>query len=94
MALVAGRIACGARASQPSVSCGSLALDMDYTHSAERLEGSKVLRPVGVAQRQSGPLGEDRFQPLREKIAHHRRERSEQYINIKKPFHGRSMAMR
>jgi hypothetical protein len=42
MALIAGRIAYGARASQPSVSCGSYALDTNCTHRAEQTEEARA----------------------------------------------------
>ena len=44
---------------------------------------NKGLRPAGVAERQSGPQSEARFRPLRARIAHHRRERSEQRARLR-----------
>ena len=44
---------------------------------------NKGLRPEGVAERQSGPQSEARFRPLRARIAHHRRERSEQRARLR-----------
>ena len=76
MALIAGRIAYGARASQPSVPAE--ATPSTWTAHMARSGRKKQGRAPSGRRRQSGPLDEARFRPLRVKIAHHRRLRSKQ----------------